>query len=46
MRDQVFIAMDTLGGLPTRVFNQVAEQIISGVTVIVERHIQIIKLVH
>ncbi|GJJ12038.1 hypothetical protein Clacol_006279 [Clathrus columnatus] len=43
MRDQIFIAMDMLGGLPQTVFNQVAEQVVSGLNVIVQRHTQMIS---
>jgi golgi-specific brefeldin A-resistance guanine nucleotide exchange factor 1 len=43
LRDQIFLAIDLLGGLPPVVANSVAEQIMSGLIVIVQNHREVIS---
>ncbi|KZV62609.1 Sec7-like domain is implicated in guanine nucleotide exchange function [Peniophora sp. CONT] len=43
MRDQIYISLDLLGGLPPAVANSVAEQIVSGVALIVQTHREVIR---
>ncbi|VDC07154.1 unnamed protein product [Peniophora sp. CBMAI 1063] len=43
MRDQIYISLDLLGGLPPAVANSVAEQIVSGIALIVQTHRQVIS---
>jgi len=38
LRDQIYLSFDLLGGLPPAVANSVAEQIISGLILIVQNH--------
>ena len=42
MRDQIYISLDLLGGLPPVVANSVAEQIVSGIALIVQTHREVI----
>jgi brefeldin A-resistance guanine nucleotide exchange factor 1 len=44
MRDQLYLALDALGGLPSGVLSGVAEQVVAGVALIVQRHRGIIRL--
>lgn len=46
MRDQLYVALDALGGLPPRVLNAVAEQVLAGLVLVVQRRQDIIRLVH
>jgi golgi-specific brefeldin A-resistance guanine nucleotide exchange factor 1 len=43
LRDQIFLSFDLLGGLPPVVANSVAEQIISGLILIVQNHREVIS---
>jgi brefeldin A-resistance guanine nucleotide exchange factor 1 len=43
LRDQIYLSFDLLGGLPPVVANSVAEQIISGLVLIVQNHREIIS---
>jgi brefeldin A-resistance guanine nucleotide exchange factor 1 len=43
LRDQIYLSFDLLGGLPPVVANSVAEQIISGLVLIVQNHSAIIS---
>lgn len=43
MRDQIYISLDLLGGLPPVVANSVAEQIVSGIALIVQTHREVIR---
>ncbi|KAF8329795.1 uncharacterized protein EI90DRAFT_3062037 [Cantharellus anzutake] len=43
LRDQLYIALDLLGGLPLPIVNAVAEQLISGVALIVRKHREVIS---
>ncbi|KDN35753.1 hypothetical protein RSAG8_11315, partial [Rhizoctonia solani AG-8 WAC10335] len=38
LRDQIYISLDTLGGLPPMVFNTVTEQIVAGLALLVQEH--------
>ncbi|KDQ13235.1 hypothetical protein BOTBODRAFT_633172 [Botryobasidium botryosum FD-172 SS1] len=38
LRDQLYVALDQLGGLPHDVMGAVAEQLISGVAALIQRH--------
>ncbi|CUA75851.1 putative protein C211,03 [Schizosaccharomyces pombe 972h-] [Rhizoctonia solani] len=38
LRDQIYISLDTLGGLPPIVFNTVTEQIVAGLALLVQEH--------
>ncbi|KIM32215.1 hypothetical protein M408DRAFT_326851 [Serendipita vermifera MAFF 305830] len=38
LRDQLFVALDTLGGLPPDVLNAVAEQLIAGLALLLQNH--------
>ena len=42
LRDEIYLSLDLLGGLPPAVANSVAEQIISGLVLIVENHREVI----
>jgi brefeldin A-resistance guanine nucleotide exchange factor 1 len=43
LRDQVYVSFDILSGLPPAVAGSVAEQVISGVILIVQKHRGIIR---
>ncbi|GAB1521661.1 GDP/GTP exchange factor for ARF [Rhizoctonia solani] len=43
LRDQIYISLDTLGGLPPPVFNAVTEQIVAGLALLVQEHPTIIS---
>ncbi|KAH9997514.1 Sec7-like domain protein [Russula vinacea] len=43
LRDQIYLSFDLLGGLPPVVANSVAEQIISGLILIVKNHREVIS---
>ncbi len=43
MRDQIYLSFDLLGGLPPAVANSVAEQIIPGLTLIVQNYREVIN---
>ncbi|KAI0306765.1 hypothetical protein B0F90DRAFT_1808381 [Multifurca ochricompacta] len=43
LRDQIYLSFDLLGGLPPGVANSVAEQIISGLILIVQNHREVIN---
>src|SRR5882762_1507126 len=43
LRDQIYVSFDILSGLPTAVAAAVAEQIISGVILVVEKHRDIVR---
>ncbi|KAL0947345.1 hypothetical protein HGRIS_013462 [Hohenbuehelia grisea] len=43
LRDQIYVSFDLLAGLPPQVSNAVAEQVIAGVVLIVQKHREIIK---
>ncbi|KAI0035768.1 Sec7-like domain is implicated in guanine nucleotide exchange function [Vararia minispora EC-137] len=43
LRDQIYISLDLLGGLPSAISNSVAEQIISGVALIVQTRREVIS---
>ncbi|CAE6427640.1 unnamed protein product [Rhizoctonia solani] len=43
LRDQIYISLDTLGGLPPMVFNAVTEQIVAGLALLVQEHPTIIS---
>jgi golgi-specific brefeldin A-resistance guanine nucleotide exchange factor 1 len=43
LRDQIYLSFDLLGGLPPVVANSVAEQIISGLILIVQNHREVIS---
>jgi hypothetical protein len=43
MRDQLYVALDALGGLPPQVLNAVAEQVVAGLVMVVERCRDIIR---
>jgi hypothetical protein len=45
MRDQLYVALDALGGLPPRVLNAVAEQVLAGLVLVVQRCRDIIRSV-
>jgi len=45
LRDQIYVSFDILSGLPPAVAASVAEQVISGVSLIVQNHRDIIRLV-
>jgi hypothetical protein len=45
MRDQLYVALDALGGLPPQVLNAVAEQVLAGLVLVVQRCRDIIRLV-
>ncbi|CAE6422889.1 unnamed protein product [Rhizoctonia solani] len=38
LRDQIYISLDTLGGLPPMVFNTVTEQIVAGLALLVQEY--------
>lgn len=38
LHDQMFISLDALGGLPPDVLNAVAEQLIAGLTLLMQHH--------
>ncbi|KAH7342067.1 hypothetical protein B0J17DRAFT_715209 [Rhizoctonia solani] len=38
LRDQIYISLDTLGGLAPMVFNTVTEQIVAGLALLVQEH--------
>ncbi|KAL0577890.1 GDP/GTP exchange factor for ARF [Marasmius crinis-equi] len=43
LRDQLYLSFDLLSGLPPAIANSVAEQVISGVTLLVQKHREIIR---
>ncbi len=43
LRDQIYLSFDLLGGLPPVVANSVAEQVISGLVLIVQNHREVIN---
>ncbi|KAH9030672.1 Sec7-like domain is implicated in guanine nucleotide exchange function [Lactarius pseudohatsudake] len=43
LRDQIYLSFDLLGGLPPAVANSVAEQVISGLVLIVQNHREVIS---
>lgn len=43
MRDQLYVALDALGGLPHGVLNAVAEQVVAGLVMVVQRYRDIIR---
>lgn len=43
MRDQLYVALDALGGLPPQVLNAVAEQVLAGLVLVVQRRQDIIR---
>ncbi|KAF8498362.1 Sec7-domain-containing protein [Gautieria morchelliformis] len=43
MRDQLYVALDALGGLPPQVLNAVAEQVLAGLVLVVQRCRDIIR---
>ncbi|KAF8577240.1 Sec7-domain-containing protein [Ramaria rubella] len=43
MRDQLYVALDALGGLPPPVLNAVAEQVVAGLVMVVQRYRDIIS---
>ncbi|ESK85960.1 golgi-specific brefeldin a-resistance guanine nucleotide exchange factor 1 (bfa-resistant gef 1) [Moniliophthora roreri MCA 2997] len=43
LRDQLYLSFDLLSGLPPVIASSVAEQVISGVAVLVQKHLDIIK---
>lgn len=43
MRDQLYVALDALGGLPPLVLNAVAEQVVAGLVMVVQRYRDIIR---
>ncbi|KAH9048480.1 Sec7-like domain is implicated in guanine nucleotide exchange function [Lactarius hengduanensis] len=43
LRDQIYLSFDLLGGLPPAVANSVAEQVISGLILIVQNHREVIS---
>jgi len=43
LRDQIYLSFDLLGGLPPAVASSVAEQIISGLILIVQNHREVIS---
>jgi brefeldin A-resistance guanine nucleotide exchange factor 1 len=38
LHDQMFVSLDALGGLPPDVLNAVAEQLIAGLTLLMQHH--------
>ncbi|KAF8894409.1 Sec7-like domain is implicated in guanine nucleotide exchange function [Infundibulicybe gibba] len=45
LRDQIYVAFDLLSGLPSTTANSTAEQVIAGVTLIIQKHREIISSV-
>jgi golgi-specific brefeldin A-resistance guanine nucleotide exchange factor 1 len=45
LRDQIYVSFDILSGLPPAVAASVAEQVISGVNLVVQKHREIIRYV-
>lgn len=45
MRDQLYVALDVLGGLPSQVLNAVAEQVLAGLVLFVQRCRDVIRSV-
>ncbi|KAL5635177.1 hypothetical protein ACGC1H_003018 [Rhizoctonia solani] len=43
LRDQIYISLDTLGGLPPIVFNTVTEQIVAGLALLIQEHPTIVS---
>jgi hypothetical protein len=43
LRDQIYVSFDLLSGLPVTVANSVAEQIVAGVSLIVQKHQDVIR---
>ncbi|KAF8522156.1 hypothetical protein BU17DRAFT_45284 [Hysterangium stoloniferum] len=43
LRDQLYVALDALGGLPPQVLNAVAEQVVAGLALVVQRYRHIIS---
>jgi len=43
MRDQLYLALDALGGLPPLVLNAAAEQVVAGLAMVVQRYRDIIR---
>ncbi|TFY81924.1 hypothetical protein EWM64_g2083 [Hericium alpestre] len=43
LRDQIYISFDLLSGLPASVANLVAEQVISGLALIVQKHRDVVR---
>lgn len=43
MRDQIYVSLDLLSGLPPQIANSVAEQIVSGVSLLLERHHDVVS---
>ncbi|KAJ8519864.1 hypothetical protein ONZ45_g3215 [Pleurotus djamor] len=43
LRDQVYVSFDLLAGLPGTAISSVAEQIVSGVTLLIQRHPDIVR---
>ncbi|KAF9262202.1 Sec7-domain-containing protein [Marasmius fiardii PR-910] len=43
LRDQLYLSFDLLSGLPSTTANSVAEQVISGVTLLVQKHREVIR---
>jgi len=43
MREQLYVALDMLGGLPPEIMNSVAEQVVSGLTLVVNGHTDVIR---
>ncbi|THV07859.1 Sec7-domain-containing protein [Dendrothele bispora CBS 962.96] len=43
LRDQIYLSLDLLSGLPSTIINSVAEQIIAGVILLVQKHRGVIR---
>ncbi|EGN96105.1 hypothetical protein SERLA73DRAFT_112215 [Serpula lacrymans var. lacrymans S7.3] len=43
LRDQIYVSFDLLAGLPSIVANSVAEQVVSGVSLIIQKHSDIVS---
>ncbi|KAG6819604.1 hypothetical protein H0H93_010328 [Arthromyces matolae] len=43
LRDQIYVSFDLLSGLPPAIASSVGEQVISGLTLLLEKHIEIIS---
>ncbi len=43
LRDQIYVSFDLLSGLTPAIANSVAEQVISGVILIVQKHRDVIR---
>ncbi|KAL4268665.1 SEC7 domain-containing protein [Pleurotus pulmonarius] len=43
LRDQVYVSFDLLAGLPTNVANSVAEQVVSGVVLLIQKYPEVVR---